>query len=590
MRFFLLFLLVLSTGYLAWLLFYPRPLPLPLVTVGFENPYQKPLLADYERLFKAELRGDTGTLEQFVKAAPNSYLRYRTLLNLARTPQLPAKVRLAYLEQVLAFDLISPLARDDVKRAQLALGRLAEEAGATARAATAYGEALPQEAAFRGLLRLNLEPRTLARIFLDARDPERALTALKGIAAPELRAPALAAVGDPARALKVYNRLLTQQPNDVAARRGKFGVLLSLGRFRQAEAVLKTLPGSLAAQVQLAEAEDDPDARLAAYLELGDARSLWLAAGIIEAQGDAAAALPLYLELARDAPSDANDYRDDAAFRAYTLATRAGDAETAGAADALIPADSFFSLLRGRSLPAFNQPLRRVTPPVLELSRVLRQAGDTEAALGELLVALSRSRDEATTVALAEALQELGEFGSSSLAASTYVQRGSRARRTYRAAYPQAYKPTVRAQARAYGLPPALLWAVMRQESHFYPRAVSRSGAQGLLQLVPSTWDYVAELLGEPPADPFNPAANVRYGAFYLSRLLGQFDGKLPESIAAYNGGPGYISRLLDEPALTVTTDPYPDFLRAITRDETREYVARVMMNYAVYGELYGLK
>ena len=590
MRFSLLFLLVLSTGYLAWLLFYPRPLPLPLVTVSFKNPYQKPLLADYERLFKAELRGNTGTLEQFVKTAPDSYLRYRNLLNLARAPQLPAQVRLAYLEQVLAFNLISPLARDDVKRAQLELGRLAEEAGATTRAAAAYEEALPQDAALRGLLRLNLEPRTLARIFLDARDPERALTALKGLGAPELRAPALAAARDPARALKVYNRLLTGQPDDVAARRGKFGVLLSLGRFRQAEAVLKTLPGSLEARVQLAEAEDDPEARLAAYLELGDARSLWLAAGIREAQGNAAAALPLYLELARDAPSDANDYRDDAAFRAYTLATRAGDAETAGAADALIPADSFFSLLRGRSLPVFNQPLRRVTPPVLKLSRALRQAGDTEAALGELLIALSQSRDEVTTVALAEALQAMGEFGSSSLAASTYIRSGSRARRTYRAAYPQAYKPTVWAQARAYGLSPALLWAVMRQESLFYPRAVSRSSAQGLLQLVPSTWDYVAELLGEPPADPFNPTDNIRYGAFYLSKLLGQFDGNLPESIAAYNGGPGYISRLLDEPALTVTTDPYPDFLRAITRDETREYVARVMMNYAVYGELYGLK
>ena len=266
------------------------------------------------------------------------------------------------------------------------------------------------------------------------------------------------------------------------------------------------------------------------------------------------------------------------------MATRSGDAETARAADALLPAESFFSLLRGKPLAAFDGPLKRVNPPILRLSRALLKAGDLEAALGELLIALPQSRDEATTVALAEALQDMGEFGSSSLAASAYLP-GSRARRTYQAAYPQAFSadcPKLR-RALTTCLRP-LLWAVMRQESHFYLRAVSTSGADGLLQLIPSTWDYVAELLGEPPADPFSPAANIRYGAFYLSSLLEQFDGKLPESIASYNGGPGYIGRLLGEPTLTDDND----FYRAITRDETREYVGRVMVNYAFYGELYG--
>lgn len=582
-RRFLLVLLVLAAGFWVWLLARPLPLPLPLpeVTVSF-NPYQQTLLADYERLFRAELRGDTGVLERFVRAAPDSYLRYRTLLKLARNRAVSAKARLAYLEQVVAFGLISPLARDDVKRAQLELGRAAEEAGSTVRAAAAYGEALPLAAAAQGLERLELKPSARARIFLDARDPERALAALQGVAAPELRAPALAAAGDFERALRVYSRLLKAQPEDDEARQGKFSVLLSLERYRQAEALLNTLSDSQVARVQLAEAEGEPEAALAAYLELGDDRSLWLSAGLLEARGEASAALPLYLQVSRGS----SDYSDDAAFRAYTLASRGGDTVTARAADALIPADSFFGLLRGKSLPAFNGSLKRVTPPVLGLARALVRSGDLEAALGELLVALPQSRDEATTVALAEALQDMGEFGSSSLAASTYIQQGSRARRTYEAAYPRAYTQTVRAQARTYGEPPALLWAVMRQESHFYPRAVSRSGAQGLLQLIPSTWDYVAELLDEPPADPFNPAANIRYGAFYLSRLLTQFDGDLLESIAAYNGGPGYIGRLLGEPVVTDAAD----FYRAITRDETREYIGRVMVNYAVYKELYGLE
>ncbi len=585
MRRSLFILLALAVSCLAWLAARPLPLPIPEVTVNFKSPYQKPLLKDYKQLFSAELRGDTETLEQFVDTAPDSYLRYRTLLSLARNAKVPAQTRLGYLEQVLAFGLISPLARDDVKRAQLELGTLAAAAGAKARAAAAYGQALPLDAAAAGLTRLKLGPRPLAQIFLDACDPERALRALRGVRAPQLRAAALAATGDPERALRVYNRLLEQRPADAEVLEGKFTALLSLERYRQAEVLLPRLPDSLGAQLQLAEAADDTEAALTAYLQLGDDRSLWLAAGVLEARDEVSAALPLYLRVARGD----SDYSDDAAFRAYVLATRGGDAETARAADALLPIDSFFRLLQGEPLPAFDRPLPRVVPPVLELSQALLQAGDAEAALGELLVALPRSRDEATTVALAEALQDMGEFGSSSLAASAYLP-GSRARRTYRAAYPQAFRQTVQSQARAYKLPPALLWAVMRQESHFYPRAVSRSGADGLLQLIPSTWAYVAELLDEPPADPFSPAANVRYGAFYLSKLLGQFDGKLPESIASYNGGPGYIGRLLEEPALSASPDFYPDFFRAITRDETREYVGRVLVNYAVYSKLYGVK
>ena len=591
----LLVALVLALGILGWLLSWslrPLPLPLPEVTVTFNVPYQKDVLGDYKRLFRAELRGDTGALKQFVASAPESYLRYRTLLGLSRNPKLSAGERLGYLEQVFTFGLISPLARDDQKQAQLTLGRLAEQAGAKRRAAAAYGAALPLTEAAQGLARLKLEPRTRARIFLDAREPERALMALRGVSAPELRASALAASGDDARALKVYNRLLVKKPADAEALAGEFKVLLSLGRYRQAEALVLALPDPAAARVQLAEAEADPAAMLAAYLGLGDNPSLWHAAGLLEAQGDVAAALPLYLRVARGVAGDSSDYssdyRDDAAFRAYTLATRLGDAETAKAADALIPVESFFGLVRGKPFAVPNGRLKRVKPPVLRLAAALRQAGDPGAALGELLVALSQSRDEPTTVALAEALQSMGEFSSSTLAANAYLRRGSRARRTYRVAYPRAFAGSTLTQARAYKLRPALLWAVMRQESLFYPRAVSYSGAQGLLQLIPSTWDYVAELLGEKPGDPFRAPDNIRYGAFYLSKLLAQFDGSLPESIAAYNGGPGYVGRLLENLTPADSTDFYPDFYRAITRDETREYVSRVMFNYAVYTELYG--
>lgn len=569
--------MLLSAG-LSVLWARPAPLPLPDPSASITSPYRGGRLGGYRRLFWAERRGDRAELEHLARSA-EGYLRYRALLKLARDPARPPAERLGHLEAVFAYGLISPLRRDDLRRAQLELGDLAAAAGDEARAAAAYAEALPLAGAVWGLGRLDLPPRSRAEIFLREGEPAAALGALRGVRAPELRAPALAATGDLRGALRVYGRRLAERPADPDALEGRFGVLLALGRTRQAEALLPRLPDPLTAAARVAEAENDADAALEAYLKLGDEGSLWRAAEILERRGEADAALPLYLDLARGG----DDLGDDAAFRAYTLAARAEDAETARVADDLIPAGSFFGLLRGKAPPPPEGALGHVTPPAVELADELVRAGDTEAALGELLIALARSEGEAEAVALAEALQALGEYGASSERARAFVEAGSRARRTYRAAYPRAFAGAVRAAAREFGVPPALLWAVMRQESHFYPRAVSVSSARGPMQFVPSTWTYVAELLGEPPADPFDVLASARYGAFYLSRLLDTFDGNLAESVAAYNGGPGYIGDLLAEPHVKRQAD----FYRFIDRDETREYVSRVLGNYAVYRELY---
>ena len=583
LRGFLALTLVLGAGFSAW---WTRPLPLPGVTAGVETPYRGARLAGYDRLFWAEPRADRDETARLAETS-TGYLRYRALLTLARDEAQGSAARLQALEDILAYGLISPLRRDDVRRAQLELGDLAAAAGRTAKAAAAYGEALPLPGAVRGLSRLDLAPQERARILLSEREPEAALRALRGVRAPELRAPALAATGELEKALRVYGRTLQTRPDDPEALEGRFRVLFALERFRQAEALLPRLADPLSGAARLAEAENDPEAALEAFLDLyrerGDESSLWAAAGLLEEQADADAALPLYLDLARTK----GDYSDDAAFRAYTLATRAGDAEAARMADALVPADSFFGLLRGKTRPVPDGRLERATPPVLGLSRYLQRAGDVEAALGELLIALGNTQSEAEAVAVAEALQDLGEYGASSERARDFVEAGSRARRTYRAAYPRAYEGAVRSAAREFGVPPALLWAVMRQESHFYPRAVSVSSAKGPMQFVPGTWAYVAELLNEPPADPFDVGASARYGAFYLSRLLKSFGGNLAHSVAAYNGGPGYVGRLLEPRLAAETNSADADFYRLITRDETREYVSRVLYNYAVYTELY---
>jgi len=105
-------------------------------------------------------------------------------------------------------------------------------------------------------------------------------------------------------------------------------------------------------------------------------------------------------------------------------------------------------------------------------------------------------------------------------------------------------------------LDPDLVRAVIRVESGWNPRAVSRKGAMGLMQLMPAT---AAEY---GVADPFNPVDNIRAGVAYLRRLIDRFDGRTELALAAYNAGPGAVEKYHR------TVPPYR---------ETQSYVRRIV-------------
>lgn len=118
----------------------------------------------------------------------------------------------------------------------------------------------------------------------------------------------------------------------------------------------------------------------------------------------------------------------------------------------------------------------------------------------------------------------------------------------------------IRTAATKHGVPYPLVRAVVAAESGFNPRATSRAGAQGLMQLMPAT----AKDLGV--TDPFDPAANIEGGTRYLGGLLRTFqDERL--ALAAYNAGPGRVARL----------GRVPDF------PETRAYIEKVLRLRSLY-------
>lgn len=123
------------------------------------------------------------------------------------------------------------------------------------------------------------------------------------------------------------------------------------------------------------------------------------------------------------------------------------------------------------------------------------------------------------------------------------------------------YEGIIQEAARLFQLPAEFIRAVVKVESNFNPNVVSRTGAMGLMQLMPGT----ARAMGV--VNPFDPRQNILGGARYLRVLANMFNGDLVLTIAAYNAGEGAVMRYRGIP-------PY---------DETRRYVQRVLHHYYAF-------
>ncbi len=150
----------------------------------------------------------------------------------------------------------------------------------------------------------------------------------------------------------------------------------------------------------------------------------------------------------------------------------------------------------------------------------------------------------------------------------------------WRLRYPRAWEPQVRSACERYGLDPRFIWSIMKQESGFSHRIYSSAGARGLLQMIPSTSEYVAQRMGWEgftPDDLYLPAVSIEYGTACIADYRSEMGGRQYETLAAYNGGPHNAVRW---GAGSVSPE---EFYSRITYNETKKYVEIVSHNFAVY-------
>jgi soluble lytic murein transglycosylase len=159
----------------------------------------------------------------------------------------------------------------------------------------------------------------------------------------------------------------------------------------------------------------------------------------------------------------------------------------------------------------------------------------------------------------------------------------------WRLAFPLPYRKSLEEYCHAQALDPYLMAALIRQESEFNPKAISRANARGLAQVMPATGRQLSRKVGIPrfrTAMLFTPDTNLKLSTYYLKQLSDELQGKWEAALASYNAGKSHVTNWLAagnyrEPA---------EFVESIPFNETRAYVQSVLRNADVYRKLYGQK
>lgn len=156
--------------------------------------------------------------------------------------------------------------------------------------------------------------------------------------------------------------------------------------------------------------------------------------------------------------------------------------------------------------------------------------------------------------------------------------------------YPLEYEEVIVKSSSGNGLDPALVAAVIYEESGFDPASRSNAGAMGLMQLMPETAEWIAGKTGGTDFavdDLDDPAINIAYGTWYLAYLMDRYGGSEVLALAAYNGGAENVDRWY---ASAQTAGRPFDSLLDIPYEETRMFVADVLEGRDAYNKAYDVE
>jgi soluble lytic murein transglycosylase len=236
---------------------------------------------------------------------------------------------------------------------------------------------------------------------------------------------------------------------------------------------------------------------------------------------------------------------------------------------------------------ADTAPLDSSLRGALERAEVLLELGmDTEADLEYDWVASQAERSAEATLAAAYAFRQRDLAPRAIRLGNRALSSGApRDGRLYRALYPLVFEGPLTREAQRHQLDPALVAALVRQESSFEPRATSRVGARGLMQIMPTVGRQLARAEEYHLWDAallYQPDVSLELGTAHLAGLLSGY-AHVSHALAAYNAGSSRAKRWLEKAG---TEDP-EIFVERIPFRETRDYVRIILRNRELYRSMY---
>ncbi len=467
------------------------------------------------------------------------------------------------------------------------LGSILEAAGRRAEAKAEWEKLLPKSDAVSAMRRLEPDAVKLATVLVTAGRYSDALplvTPATSDAARLVRARALAGSGASSDAAAEFALYLAKHKSETPVRIEYARALERAGQSDQALATYRGI-GAAAAYREglLLESLGRVRDAVSAYERSSDPEAKWRAGRLLESLGEAEEALAIYKTLAQGT----HRAHDDAALRAVLLLRASGKAADAAAFVSDLP--SAFRWILGTYSPSAIAAIDAGTvssavAASLRVADALYGLGSTEWAAAELEFTLVGA-DTAGHIAIGRWFADHGD-ARRAFQIGTEVLTETPSRDAYELAYPKAYWTSVERWASTYNVDPYLVLAMVREESNYLSTAVSSSNALGLMQLLPSTAKWIAESkckLVYSSDLPFDPDANVRMGTWYISYLIGYYDGDVARGVAAYNGGNGNVDRWTAAAKVTRRAD-VPGALASI---ETREYLTKVLDSWLWYRALY---